>query len=638
MVVTLRISTKSSLTSKEPISNSLSGGLKIKELEIKSVEKPQRYLTKSKTRASKVMQPKLMEGEDSFEIQPKSKKSTVLIKTKSKLLEDSDNEIPEIEIQEDTELSNVKESDNARFRLSRESHKTDTGGQVKKPEENDNSGIELDEEVLEESKVEEKIIEGKSEVIVSAVSKTSQPNNAPTDKLPLKEDVKMNESDNLKQNDNNKVKKDVISNKDAVNRKELTSSKECPSSEVKVLTNEKQENMKIVYESYEDFLVSMNNSTPKKLAKELVKEKIQEQKANEVNHKDVEQRKKIMKELKHKAKIKEVELNKELACKKIDKIYKKQLLKQFKEAINEVIKKKKIAGQKIVRAITKWYENIRKQLIVQMYVNHCASIIQQQYRLHLKRTKHTQSNKPKDNIKVEENIKENNARGSVSLAKDKGVMNDKPIKCLGKSSYDIEGAIAQDKEVEQPIKTVKKPFLRRKQVYDPQKAIKKSKKSSTAREEIRSEGRKESIKSFEEIVKSKKSFEELENSIDAREKSKRDYLKRKLKKVEAKKLDWQRVSHRIDCWNQKQEQKEILSKPLNKANQVKNSIDQPLEELKNMYLEYHNDQGRAIGLKEYFARDKKNSKIPVLSFSARFFKNYSNDIYEVNYILTIRMS
>ena len=694
----MRLNTKSSLSSKEPTRNSLPGKLKMKDSEMKSMEKAQKHLIKPKTRASKVIQPKVIEreelNEDIVERELKNKKGTVLIKTKNKLLEDSDNDISEVEAeiqagtkQEVNSKPKVKEQalsnnkgEGTRFRVSRELHNNDTEGKVKKPEENDNSDIEFDDEVQDDTKVEEKkVIDNKegrnklkdnSEIVFSTLSERSyidSTHKVTTSnlQLPLKEDVKMNVDDNSKQSNNNK-------NKNNTKKDYIMNNKKSPSNKVQLLAreNEKHEDTKVVYGSYDEFLTSINKSIPKEPAKELIKEKAKEHKVNEVtvkdkqrNNKDIDidqqrkqvdieqQRKQIMKELKHKAKIKETELNREVACKKIDRVYKKQVLKNLKEAINYLIKRKK-AGEKIARVIIKWHENNKKQIIIQMYANHCASIIQRQYRLHLQRIKH--HNKPtiqKDTSAEEEINSKKDMKANIDLTKNESkvvTIDDKPLESLGKSSYDIESAIAQDNETKQSTKVVKKPFLRRKEVYDPLKAIKQSKKINTIKEEIKnqktkSKERKRSIKSFEELTESKKSYEELENSLDdnAQQKPKKAFLKRKVKKVESKKIDWQRVSHRIDCWNQKQEQvehKEMLNKSLDKVREIKENSEQSLEELKKLYLERHSDQGKIIRLKEYFARDRKNSMIPVLKFQARFFKNYSDDKYEVNYILTIRMN
>eukprot|EP00826_Nyctotherus_ovalis_P054308 TRINITY_DN7103_c0_g1_i20.p1 TRINITY_DN7103_c0_g1~~TRINITY_DN7103_c0_g1_i20.p1 ORF type:complete len:332 (-),score=69.59 TRINITY_DN7103_c0_g1_i20:161-1108(-) len=243
------------------------------------------------------------------------------------------------------------------------------------------------------------------------------------------------------------------------------------------------------------------------------------------------------------------------------------------------------------------------------------------------------------------------------------ILDDKPIKSLGKNLYDIETAIAMDQQAQEanPDKTVKRKFLKRKEVYNPTKSIEKARKGKQCshREDVKEyEGKeifaKESTKSLEKNAEESRENVKGDPAENSTEKPKRDFLKRKLQKVESKKLDWQGISHRIDCWGQKQEpqeDKEMLiqkQKSLSRARQQKkaegNKPIEPhsIEELKNLYLEYHdNTQGNFminVDISKYFEGERRNSSIPVLIYESVFFRNYSDDTYEVTISFNTRMS
>jgi len=220
------------------------------------------------------------------------------------------------------------------------------------------------------------------------------------------------------------------------------------------------------------------------------------------------------------------------------------------------------------------------------------------------------------NVNIRNNEEELNKKPII------GMPDDRPIKSLGKKSYDIDSALSQNPNEQQNIeekpkeqKIVKKQFLKRKEVYNPRKAIENSKKqqnlaspekiekNKSEKNEEKSikkeENKNENIEKETKINKkelprtpvAKSSENEIENNekqekIDENEnkienenvlddqgkpKPKREFLKRKTKKVEAKKVDFKKVPKRIDCWNPKskestiKEQKEIVvNKPIDK--------------------------------------------------------------------------
>ncbi len=204
-----------------------------------------------------------------------------------------------------------------------------------------------------------------------------------------------------------------------------------------------------------------------------------------------------------------------------------------------------------------------------------------------------------------------------------GLPDDRPIKSLGQKGYDIEAAMAMDPAAAKPatppkkILPKKKQFLKRKEVYDPRKAIEASKKTSgpaaepTKKTEEKEEEapkkeaskrphpqkveasppkevqicekNEEAAKEGKEVPRTpvrRKNTEDSKASPKAGEgenrgssemrgepgsevldengqpKARRDFLKRRSKKVEAKKLNWEKVPRRIDCWNPKQKEQQ----------------------------------------------------------------------------------
>eukprot|EP00826_Nyctotherus_ovalis_P065365 TRINITY_DN9608_c0_g1_i1.p1 TRINITY_DN9608_c0_g1~~TRINITY_DN9608_c0_g1_i1.p1 ORF type:complete len:199 (-),score=47.18 TRINITY_DN9608_c0_g1_i1:280-831(-) len=166
--------------------------------------------------------------------------------------------------------------------------------------------------------------------------------------------------------------------------------------------------------------------------------------------------------------------------------------------------------------------------------------------------------------------------------------------------YDAEAVPVMEEAFKTPAnsKVTKKSFLKRKEVYDPLKSIKESKKVSVQGAKSAIEvSRKDSIRGAQEDQSPKAGQSEMEDEA----RTKRDYLKRRSKKVEAKRLDWQRVTRRIDCWNQRQRspaRSVLFHKKRESDKDVKASEAQVQEKVRTrfgmkqlgrVYLQYHGD-------------------------------------------------
>jgi len=289
-----------------------------------------------------------------------------------------------------------------------------------------------------------------------------------------------------------------------------------------------------------------------------------------------------------------------IACTKIQYAYRRYLLKKRVHALSEIRKKEKL---------------------FQRYMGHCATLIQQQYKRYLMR------NRIKDMCEAIIYLQ----KSTPCNLQDKGWkkegyndLNDRPIKELTNNEYNIEEAIALDKLKPQsainrkPLE--KKQFLKKKDVYDPKKAIKKSNAIIGIKEESKAKTLTftgTELKSFQQVQADEEEqleSEVKENLSENKEEvvKPKEYLKRRSKKVSPKKIQW-KAARRTDCWNtrsksskqkaiqsrkqsqpKKQGSRAMNKKAVNKSmtNRVKvQSINTPftVNELSTIYLEYHGD-------------------------------------------------
>eukprot|EP00826_Nyctotherus_ovalis_P008997 TRINITY_DN12345_c0_g3_i4.p1 TRINITY_DN12345_c0_g3~~TRINITY_DN12345_c0_g3_i4.p1 ORF type:complete len:310 (+),score=50.22 TRINITY_DN12345_c0_g3_i4:136-930(+) len=256
-----------------------------------------------------------------------------------------------------------------------------------------------------------------------------------------------------------------------------------------------------------------------------------------------------------------------------------------------------------------------------------------------------------------------------------------------KSGYDIEEAMAWDNfnaEAEDKFgrRLEKKQYLKRRDVYDPRKAIADSKKNAMKEENkekfkassltaakleqaqlLKTQGEVKVNGTYEGELEEYEVKENLEENLENDARPKRQYLKRRSKKISPKKLQW-KASRRTDCWNsrskssqqkavqarkqsqpKKQSQAPAKKKSVNKSmtgsttnRSKKQSIEAEgtkltVNELSAIYLEYHGDsQGKtsheAIDAGSYLNK-QTDSTIPVLVAESAFFRYYDDEAYEV---------
>jgi len=405
--------------------------------------------------------------------------------------------------------------------------------------------------------------------------------------------------------------------------------------------NREDDNNKDEHKSKNNYAIENKNNGDDVMTEEKKLRNNELSKRNKLNMKNSNNNEKIS-DLIAKAKEKEQLLNKRSACLKIQRAYKKYILKvRVHELCNESIAKKfryRQLKDKVIRSIKELREGKKNELILSKYMNHCASIIQTHYRKykhHSKRKRLQTLRKGVENVEkgdiLRNNIHNQDFENDKKLIlkrratpnknskdlweydtedlnqynqdnthntphksirfklNDKkattttnfykyNTLEDKPIKTVGEYKYDVEGASVEASKAN--TNNTKRDFLKRKEVYDPFKSIKESKRGN-----VRS------------VVQEKESarMESLVARAEEEIQTKRDFLKRRSKKVESKKVDWQKVTRRIDCWNPKQkspsrprakketpktepEETQMQGKPRNRLN---------LKELRKVYEQYH---------------------------------------------------
>jgi hypothetical protein len=269
------------------------------------------------------------------------------------------------------------------------------------------------------------------------------------------------------------------------------------------------------------------------------------------------------------------------ACYKIQCAYRRHLLKKHLHSLSEIRKKEEL---------------------FQRYMNHCATLIKQQYKRYSMRTK------IKDMCMTIIHLQNSQDKAWRDVS-------ERPIKKLGNNNYNIEEAIALDKLKGQSTINRKPPekkqFLKRKDVYNPKKFIKKT---SVILEESKTQTLAlAELEPLEQVEEDQLESEVKENVNENEEaKPRKEFLKRKSKKVSPKKIQW-KAARRTDCWNarsksskqkvikarkqsqsKKQESRAVSKKALNKSMTSRSktqTIDMPLtvNELNKIYLECHGD-------------------------------------------------
>jgi len=301
-----------------------------------------------------------------------------------------------------------------------------------------------------------------------------------------------------------------------------------------------------VFKTYGEFLATMNLGddvmrgrmqpniahTLIKEDQELLKDEALRQEKNRLEAKE-RQKKREMDELKRKAKQKEEKLRHNFIIRRLQNLYKKLVLRKNLNTIHKIamkVRTRRIAGEKIADTMYQWYEKKKQRKLLQKYINHCASIIQNQYRNYrrakLLHNRYPYSN-PKSYGRVEYEKKHNNINDSYEIKRDDKYqrknsqesiyedmyigmaeepaaqqlpakidtksttiqhtntrmiqVDDRPIKSLGQSKYNIEEALAQDNVNQETTKKVPKKhsFLKRKDNNDAKKVTKQPKKSDS---------------------------------------------------------------------------------------------------------------------------------------------------------------
>jgi hypothetical protein len=313
----------------------------------------------------------------------------------------------------------------------------------------------------------------------------------------------------------------------------------------KITKKEESGNQSKVFKTYEEFLATMNiddtmkgrvqpkmTQTLIRENQELLRDEALKQERNRLEAKQ-RQKKREIDELKRKAKQKEKRLKYNFIIRKLQNLYKKLVLRKNLSTIHKIamkVRNRRIAGRKVTDAMYQWYEKKKQKKLLHKYINHCASIIQNQYRnyrrvkliynryinpypkeykekLHddvsyeIKRDEKLERRNSQDLIYEDMYIgmTEEPARQQLPVKVDTkstaiqhvnskvAQINDRPIKSLGQNQYNIEEALALD-NVNQEVtkKTSKKHcFLKRKDKYNPGKVTKQSKRSGSPVERIK---------------------------------------------------------------------------------------------------------------------------------------------------------
>lgn len=392
---------------------------------------------------------------------------------------------------------------------------------------------------------------------------------------------------------------------------------------------------------------------------------------------------------------KELLVEKRNACVKIQRAYRRFMLnvrrhELYSESLASGYRDHNLKA-KVLDGIKKLHEEKKSEVILKKYMNHCASIIQSYYRRYKERTKSIQRARgrkavgskdliaqgAKDSAKehkgkqrkqkfINERELANSSRryedlhkhAKEDLNKDKyynepstKFCEEKPIKAVGEYKYDAETVPVIEEAFKPPANpnVTKKNFLKRKEVYDPLKSIKESKKGHSQGAKSTIEVRRKESSGGPQEAKSGKQEDQSprtgQSEADDEGRTKRDYLRRRSKKVEARKVDWQGVTRRIDCWNPRQKSparntvlrgKRESGKDVRAEDEVQGKVCARLtmKQLGKVYLQYHGDgEGTRfhyfIVIRTYFKRNRDKSVVPVLVWNSRFFKEYNDTEYYV---------
>jgi len=223
---------------------------------------------------------------------------------------------------------------------------------------------------------------------------------------------------------------------------------------------------------------------------------------------------------------------------------------QLRKTIHKMHETKIIAAKKIANEIMHWYRKEKDAKLFRRYINHCVTIIQRNYRIyHLKKLKNVKKRNIKTTIK--------NIYNELDI--NHILSEETPITSSNKSS------LPTNVEVE-PMQ--KRQFLKRRQVYDPKKSIESAKKANAKSKEGVIEAwdieGKTVMTQSSEGNKPKDSFKDVDfQSEIINLVPKKPFLKRKSKRVGSKRLNWEQVSRKIDCWNvrSKSSEKKVIHKP-----------------------------------------------------------------------------
>jgi len=322
-----------------------------------------------------------------------------------------------------------------------------------------------------------------------------------------------------------------------------------------------------------------------------------------------------LEEVMQKTKRREQEIRYEIASFKIQGAYRRFILR-----------KKLTESYSPKRSINK---SKTEKNIIAKYANHCARLIQRQYRKY-KRFTMTKSS----TLSLEESY----CKEHMGVRKN---ADERPIKFSGRTYYDIEVAMNIETPVQNdsPLRPIKKDFLRKKTNVN----IKKAQTSNIKSPSI---NKKKPIITSPTITASKK----LQTSLASKGSSKTLTTGLSLRKVlgkvgvPSKAIKGKPNNKQVDIsyngskttrvqGNKTFNITTIKSTDTRKITQKTTSTQQPglrdknSNELLKLYKEYHKDNQ---SIECYFDRESNGSMIPILRIKSLFFRKYSDKDYEVN--------
>jgi len=324
-----------------------------------------------------------------------------------------------------------------------------------------------------------------------------------------------------------------------------------------------------------------------------------------------------LKESFEETKKKELNVKRKMALILIEDCHKRLIVGRVIKELRVYAMRKKNAIKKICDLVMKWKQRKEKIKTLERYMNHCASLIQENYsKYQIKRSKsNPKISKPNrisihkksaSNLRQQSNESENFLKHELRNRQNSKKVVDYMLNA--KMSFTkAYNRFINNKDDANILKKVKGHSARKESEYKPLNMESSAQKLLSLYNSV--EG-KFSPKSARPVDCD--DFQEDPDSLkNTLRKPKKDFLKRNSKKVAGRKVNWENVPRRIDCWNpnaksirsQKLSPKKTIERQSKKPTPDKEQSMNLIEEVQNMqitdkltmhklqrlYLKYHGD-------------------------------------------------